>query len=122
MTAADGHTRIYYVRETSGHLAKVPGTVRVFFSKRHPGETSLAYFMSTDLTRSAEQALQGYSGRWSCEVDNFYLKTQLGLADFRVQSYEAVDKYMVVVQATWAYVERRFAQERSDQVNITTLL
>jgi hypothetical protein len=72
--------------------------------------------MSTDLTRSAHQALQGYQGRWSCEVINFYLKTQLGLADFRVQSYEAVDKYMVVVLLTWAYVERRFEQERSAQI------
>jgi hypothetical protein len=41
--------------------------------------------------------LQGYRGRWSCEVDNFYLKTQAGLIDFRVRSYEAVDKYIVVV-------------------------
>ncbi len=69
--------------------------------------------MSTALTRSAPVALQGYGGRWSCAVDNLYLKTQLGLADFRVQSYAAVDKYMVAVWATWAYVERRFAQERS---------
>jgi hypothetical protein len=68
--------------------------------ERHPREKFPAYFMSTDLTRSAQQALQGYSGRWSCEVDNFYLKTQLGLADFRLQSYEAVDKYMVVVLLT----------------------
>jgi hypothetical protein len=116
VTAANRRTRTYYVRETTGHLAKVPGTVRVFFSKRHPRETSLAYFLSTDLTRSASAALQGYSGRWSCEVDNFYLKTQLGLADFRVQRCEAVDKYMVVVHAAWAYVERRFAQERSAQI------
>lgn len=116
VTAADGHVRTYYVRETTGHLTRVPGTVRVFFSKRHPRETALAYFMSTDLTRSVPATLQGYGGRWSCEVDNFYLKTQLGLADFRVRSYEAVDKYMVVVHATWAYVERRFAQERSAQV------
>ena len=116
MTAADGHTQTYYVRETSGHLAKIPGTVRVYFSKRHPRAIALAYFMSTDLTRSAQVALQGYGGRWSCEIDNFYLKTQLGLADFRVQAYAAVDKYMVVVWATWAYVERRFAQERSAQV------
>jgi hypothetical protein len=36
-----------------------------------PREKSPAYFMSTDLTRSAQQALQGYSGRWSCEVGNF---------------------------------------------------
>ena len=72
--------------------------------------------MSTVLTRSAQQALQGYQGRWSCEVDNFYLKTQMGLTDFRVRSYEAVDKYIVVVLLTWAYVERRFSQERSAQI------
>ncbi len=53
---------------------------------------------------------------WSCEVDNFYLKTRLGLADFRVRSYEAVDKYMVVVQLAWGYIERRLIQERSAKV------
>jgi hypothetical protein len=72
--------------------------------------------MCTDLTRTAQRALQGYGVRWSCEVVNFYLKTQLGLADFRVQSYEAVDKYMVVVLLTWVYVERRFEQERAAQI------
>ena len=116
VTAADGNKTSYYVRQTTGRLEHVPYDVRVFFSKRHPREKSPAYFMSTDLTRSAHQALQGYSGRWSCEVVNFYLKTQLGLADFRVQSYEAVDKYMVVVLLTWAYVERRYEQERSVQI------
>jgi hypothetical protein len=116
VTAADGNKTIYYVRQTTGRLQNVPFDVRVFFSKRHPREKSPAYFMSTDLTRSAHQALQGYSGRWSCEVDNFYLKTQLGLCDFRVRAYEAVDKYMVVVFLTWAYVERRFQQERCAQI------
>ena len=116
VTAADGKATTYYVRETTGRLVDVPFDVRVFFAKRHPREKSPAYFMSTDLTRSAQPALQGYRGRWSCEVVNFYLKTQWGLADFRVQSYEAVDKYMVVVLLTWAYVERRFEQERSAQI------
>jgi hypothetical protein len=116
VTAADGKKRTYHVRQTTGRLEKVRFPVRVFFSKRHPREQSPAYFMSTDLTRSAQQALQGYSGRWSCETLNFYLKTQLGLADFRVQSYQAVDKYLVVVLLTWAYVERRFELERSAQI------
>jgi hypothetical protein len=116
VTAADGKPTTYYVRETTGRLVNLPFDVRVFFSKRHPREKSPAYFMSTDLTRSAQLALQGYRGRWSCEVVNFYLKTQLGLADFRVQSYEAVDKYMLVVLLTWAYVERRFQLERSAQI------
>jgi hypothetical protein len=116
VTAADGKISTYYVRQTTGRLSDLPDDVRVFFSKRHPREKSPAYFMCTDLTRSAQQALQGYRGRWSCEVDNFYLKTQVGLADFRVRAYEAVDKYLVVVALTWAYVEQRFARERSPQI------
>jgi hypothetical protein len=68
------------------------------------------------LARSVGQTLRGYGGRWSCEVVNFYVKTQLGLADFRVRSHEAVDRYVVVVHLAWAYVEQRFARERSAQV------
>jgi hypothetical protein len=116
VTAAGGNRTTYYVRDTSGRLSDVPFDVRVFMSKRHPRAKASAYFLSTDLTRSAQQALQGYGARWSCEVVNFYLKTRLGLADFRVRSYEAVDKYMVVVHLTWAYVEWRFAREASPQV------
>jgi DDE superfamily endonuclease len=116
ITATDGNTTTYYVRQTTGRLSDVPHDVRVLFSKRHPRGKSSAYFLSTDLTRSAHQALQGYGGRWSCEVDNFYLKTRLGLADFRVRSYEAVDKYMVVVHLAWGYIERRFIQERAAKV------
>jgi len=115
VTTADGEQK-YYVRRQDGRLADVPYDVRVYFSKRHPREKSPAYIVCTDLTCSAKQALQGYAWRWSCEVVNFYLKTQLGLADFRVQSYEAVNKYMVVVHLAWAYVEQRFAQERSAQI------
>jgi len=40
----------------------------------------------------------------------------MGLEDFRIRSYEAVDRYMVVVHLAWAYVEQRFAQEHSTQV------
>jgi hypothetical protein len=116
VTAADGKPTTYYIRQTAGRLVDLPFDIRVFFCKRHPREQSPAYFMSTDLTRSAQQLLQGYRGRWSCEVDNFYLKTQAGLTDFRVHSYEAVDKYIVVVLLAWAYVERCFATERSAQI------
>ncbi len=116
VTTADGDEQTYYVRRQDGRLAEVPYDVRVYLSKRHPREKSPAYIGCTDLACSAKQALQGYAWRWSCETVNFYLKTQAGLEDFRVQSYEAVDKYMVVVHLAWAYVEQRFAQERSAQV------
>jgi DDE superfamily endonuclease len=116
VTATDATKTTYLVRELSGRLEDVAFDVRVFASKRHYRDTRPAYFLSTDLTRSAAQALQGYGRRWSCEVDNFYLKTQLGLADFRMHAYEAVDKWCAVVHLAWAYIEWRFAQERSSQV------
>jgi hypothetical protein len=116
VTTTDGDQRTYYVRRQQGRLAEVPFDVRVYFSKRHPREKSPAYIACTDLACSAKQALQGYTWRWSCETVNFYLKTQLGLEDFRVRSCEAVDKYIVVVHLAWAYVEQRFALERSPQV------
>lgn len=115
VTIADGDQQTYFMRRLEGGLAKVPFNVRVFFSKRHPREKSPAYIACTDLTCWAKQALQGYTWRWSCETVNFYVKTQLGMADFRVQSFEAVDKYIVVVHSAWAYVEQRFARERSAQ-------
>ncbi len=114
VTTADPKT--YYVRRLEGRLADLTDQVRVFFSKRHPRERSQAYILCTDLACTAKSALQGYSWRWSCEVVNFYVKTQLGLGDFRVQSYEAVERYVVVVHLAWAYVEARFAQERSAQI------
>jgi DDE superfamily endonuclease len=116
VTAADGKTTTYYVRDAVGRLSEIPFDVRVMFSKRHPRARSWAYFASTDLARSVVQTLRGYGGRWSCEVVNFYTKTQWGLADFRVRSYEAVERYVVAVHLAWAYVEQRLARERSAQI------
>ena len=50
------------------------------------------------------------------ETDNVYLKTRLGLGDFRVRAYEAVDKYVAVVHLTWAYVQWRLMRESSSQI------
>jgi hypothetical protein len=115
-TAADGHQTTYYVRQVEGRLSDLASDVRVLLSQRHRGQKSPAYFATTRLGCQTQWVLQGYSGRWSCEVVNFYLKTQLGLADFRVRSYQACDKYVVAVHLAWAYVEQRFARERSAQL------
>jgi len=115
VTTAEGKT-IYYVRQLTGQVQNVPVALRILFSKRHPWERFPAYFASTRLTCTAQAIMQGSSSRWSCEVVNFYLKTHLGLADFRVRSDEAVDKYMVAVHLAWAYVERRYVEERGAQI------
>jgi hypothetical protein len=97
VTAADGTETTYLVRDLMGRLEDIPFDVRVLISQRHPGDKRPAYFASTDLALKPTPALQGYGRRWSCEVDNFYLKNHVGLADFRLQPYEAVDKWCAVV-------------------------
>ena len=70
----------------------------------------------TDLTLAPHTALQWYAKRWNCETDNFYLKRRMGLGDFRLQSYEAIDKFCTVVHLAWAYVQWRLAHATDCQV------
>lgn len=115
VTNARKEERCYYVRSLTGRLEQLPCDLCVLISKQHPGQQAPAYFASTRACKP-QAILQGYTGRWSCEVVNFYTKTQLGLEDFRCWSYEATDKYVVAVHLAWAYVERRYHLEKSAQL------
>lgn len=101
---------VYYVRTVTGHLKGVAGTVRAIISRRHKGEPRPKYFLCTDLSLSAQAALRLYQRRWSVEVDNFYLKEGLGLADFRLQSFEATDKWFAVTLVSLNYLQDLQAQ------------
>ena len=65
--------------------------------------------MSTDLSLSAYQVLSRYMKRWPCEVANLYLKTRLGLADFRLRSFESIEKFLVLTWLALAFLEWRLA-------------
>jgi hypothetical protein len=106
----------YFVRRSKGQLSELPFDLCVLISKRHPGQKNPAYFASTRVDCESQAILQDYGCRWSCEVVNLYYKPQLGLSDFRVWSYEAVDRYVVAVHLAWAYVERRFVEERGAEI------
>jgi hypothetical protein len=100
----------YWVRTIDGHLSDVRDEVRVIISRRHPGSSSPKFFMCTDLTLSAQEALRIYQQRWPVEVDNWYLKEALGLGDFRLQSFEAIDKWFQVVVLALNYLQHQQAQ------------
>jgi hypothetical protein len=87
LTATDQRSRTYLMRTLRGKLTKLPFEVCVLISKQHPRDQHTQYFLGTDLSWSAPQILPLYQKRWPMEVDNFYVKQQLGLADFRGQSY-----------------------------------
>jgi hypothetical protein len=105
----------YYVWSLTGRLEQLPFEPGVLISKQHPGQQAPAYFAHTRACKP-QVILQGYTGRWSCEVVNFYARTQLGLEDFRCWSIEATDKYVVAVHLAWAYAEGRYSEEKSAQI------
>jgi hypothetical protein len=95
--ATDQRKRPYLVRARQGRLKNVPFEVCVLISKRHRGDKRPKYFLCTDLSLSVQQILTIYKKRWPIEVDNYYVKQLLGLGDFRVQSYEAVEKWFAII-------------------------
>jgi hypothetical protein len=105
--ATDSSTRTYFVRTLSGRLNEVPFDICVFISKRHPRSKTPAYFLCTDLTLTAQAGLVRYGDRWPTEVDNFYLKTRLGIADYQMQ---AIEKFHAVVFLALAYAQYRLVQ------------
>jgi hypothetical protein len=106
----------YFVRRLDGRLTELAFDLCVLISKRRPGQKNPAYFASTRVGCKSQAILQDYGCRWSCEVVNLYYKPKLGLSDFRVWRYEAVDRYVVAVHLAWAYVERRFVEERGAEI------
>ena len=100
----------YYVRSVQGRLEEVPGPVCALISRRHPGDKRPKFFACTDLSLSAEQALRYYQKRWPVEVDNIYLKEALGLGDFRLQSFEAIERWFAVVTLAMNYLQYEHIQ------------
>ena len=122
LQAQDGQATTYRVRSCTGRLNHVADPVRVFVSKRKRRDPHPAYFFCTDLTLSAQQVFELYQGRWRCEVDNWYLKEQLGLADYRVHSLEAILKYHAVVFLSLAYLQWRLVSRRASDATASETL
>ena len=107
LTATDPRQRTYLVRTLRGKLNTLPFEVCVLISQRHHRDKHPKYFLCTDLALSAQHILPIYQKRWPIEVDTFYVKQHLGLADFRVQSYEATEKWFAVVFLALAFFQWR---------------
>ena len=114
-TATDSRKRPYLVRTLQGRLNNVPFAVCVLISKRHRGDKRPKYFLCTDLSLSAQQVLTNYQKRWPIEVDNYYVKQLLGLGDFRVQSYEAVEKWFALVFLAYTFLQWRLNHALPDE-------
>jgi len=107
LTATDQRPRIYLVRSQQGRFKKVPFDVCVIISKRHHRDKHPKYFLSTDTSLAPKKILSIYQKRWPIEVDNFYVKQHLGLTDFRVRSFEATEKWFMLVFLAYIFLQYR---------------
>lgn len=118
---ANGRTRTYWVRSIVGRLKGVAGAVRVLFSQKGPGAQAPKYFLCSDTTLSSQKILSWYQKRWSQEVDYWFVKLQLGLGDFRLQSYEAIAKWYAVVYLVLTYLYWRSYQAAEEDGHTPSL-
>lgn len=98
-------SRTYSTRYRVGRLRRYPDPVTAVFSKRTRRDTHPAYFLCSDTSLSVRCILKYYSFRWQAEVDNFFLKERFGLADYRVQSIDAIAHWHALVLAAYAFVQ-----------------
>jgi hypothetical protein len=111
----------YYTRCIRGYLEDFAEPVHAIISKKRPGDKRPKYFVCTDLTLSVQQVLRYYQKRWAVEVDNLYLKNALGLGDFRLRSFEAIEKWFAVVVLAINYLQYRMALAYSKHTPRTSL-
>ena len=107
LSAADQRLRTSLVRTLRGKRTKLSFEVCVLIRDRHHRDKRPKYFLCTALALSAQHILPISQKRWPIEVDNFYVKQHLGLADFRVQSYEATEKWFAVVFLALVFLQWR---------------
>lgn len=100
-------SRTYATRYVVGRLRRYPTPVVAIISKRARRDRHPAYFLCSDTALSVRTILKYYGYRWQAEVDNWYLKERFGLADYRVQSYEAILRWHTLVFAAYAFVQYR---------------
>jgi peptidoglycan/xylan/chitin deacetylase (PgdA/CDA1 family) len=102
-SATRRHT--YSTRQLVGQLRHYPDPVVAIMSKRKTRDTSPAYLLCSDTTLSVHTIMKYYGYRWQAEVDNWFLKERFGLADYRVQSVEAILRWHTLVFAAYAFVQ-----------------
>jgi hypothetical protein len=114
-TATGGRQRTSLVCTLQGKLPKLPFAVCVLIRQRHPRDTHPKYFLCTDLSLSAQRILPIDPKRWPIAVDNFSVKQPWGVADVRVPSYEATEKWFAMVFVALAFLPWRLNHAQAEE-------
>jgi len=91
---------LYELAERTGQMKKL-GEVKVVFSRRR-GEHKVVALVTDDLGAPVTQVVGDYLKRWAVELLIKDEKQQLGLGDYRVLRYRAVERHLHLVDVAYA--------------------
>jgi len=91
---------LYLVADRVGTMKKLD-TVKVVFSRRR-GERKMVALVTDDLGAPARQVVGDYLKRWAIELLIKDEKQHLGLGDYRVLRYWAVERHLHLVDVAYA--------------------
>lgn len=117
------HTEYYTV--TENHDVHNVGPVRLVFSRKHkPLENerceakTLKILMTNARHWSCQQIVEYYSLRWQIELFFKELKDQLGMADYRMREFVAVENWVQLCVLSFCYLEY-YRDQKLKQTSLT---
>ena len=90
------------------------GEVKVVFSRRR-NERKIVALVTDDLGASMTSIVADYLKRWAIELLIKDQKQQLGLGDYRVLRYEAIERHLSLVDCAYGCLTHLALKERSEQ-------
>lgn len=97
--------RVYRTYRLEGELSDVGEAGVVIVLRGHKRGQDPEYLWCSEASLRTEAILEIGGHRWDIEVDYEYLKGELGVEDFRLQEWEAVEKYLSVVFLVLGYLQ-----------------
>ena len=90
----------YQVAERTGYVKKI-GDVKIVFSRRR-GDRHAVALVTSNLKAPMREVVADYLKRWAIEVWIKSQKQQLGLGDYRVLRYRAIQRHLALVDIAYA--------------------
>lgn len=110
-TTARGKT--HRLAQRVGHLSKL-GRVKLVFSRR-PKEASWIALATNETRWSAQTVLSHYLFRWGIEVLFKMSKQHLGLGDYQMLRYRAIERYLCLVMIAYLLLTHLAIQDAGAQ-------
>ncbi len=122
-TPIKGSILLHKLASNFGYISKI-GLVKIVCSQRK-GETKILTLVTNDTSLSPEEVVTMYRNRWDIEILFKTSKQYLGLGDYQLLQYQAIEKYLHLVLCAHCLLTRQayiMADEKEKEIRSKTLI